>query len=217
MYLYNDTQLKPLFGDTIPWIDQDQEKEKGQNIDIEAVKREAYLQGHEEGYKKAKEEAQKEAAEMIRQMEEQHKKEMNDLLNQTIKRLGNVIDDVSGLRKEIISKADKDILEIALLVAKKVIKTEISQNKEILLNNIKEAIRNAIDRDHILIKVNPEDYNFLKGIEDLNRLLEVKEVILQKEDSISEGGCIVETKYSEIDARIESQFKYIEKNIKEQR
>ena len=217
MYLYNDTQLKPLFGDTIPWIDQDQEKEKGQNIDIEAVKREAYLQGHEEGYKKAKEEAQKEAAEMIRQMEEQHEKEMNDLLNQTIKRLGNVIDDVSGLRKEIISKADKDILEIALLVAKKVIKTEISQNKEILLNNIKEAIRNAIDRDHILIKVNPEDYNFLKGIEDLNRLLEVKEVILQKEDSISEGGCIVETKYSEIDARIESQIRYIEKNIKEQR
>jgi len=214
MYLYNGIHLKPLFGDTLPW----KEQEKGKNqADTESLKRDAYLQGHEEGYKKGKEEAEKKAAEMMKQMEDQHKKEMQALLNQTIKKLSYIIDNISTLRKEIISKADKDILEIALLVAKKVIKTEISQNKEILLNNIKEAIKNAIDKDHIVIKVNPNDYNFLENIKDLSDILEVKEIILQKEESISEGGCIVKTRYSEIDARIESQFKCIERKIKEQR
>ena len=216
MYLYNNVRLKPLFGDDLPW--QKHGNNKDDNTNLESVKKDAYLQGHREGYEKGREEAEKKARDMMNQMEERHKKEIEALVEQNIKKLTHIIDDVSSLRKEIISRADKDILELALLIAKKVIKVEIPHNREqIIISNIQEAIKNAVDKDHIIIRLNPDDYNLLKGMKDLKEVLQAKEVILQQEPSISKGGCIVETKYSEIDARIESQLKSIEKKIKDQK
>ena len=216
MYLYNRIQIKPLFGDILPWEANEAKNKKQEDINVDILKKKIYLQGLKEGFEKGKYEAEKEAKEKLRKIEEKHKNELKDLLDQTINRLNNVIDNISGLRKEIISKADKDILELSILIAKKIIKTELSQNKEIILNNIREALKNALDRDRIVIKVNPHDYEFLSGINNLKELLDVKEVILKKDESISQGGCIVKTRYSEIDATIESQLRLIEQSIRKE-
>lgn len=209
--MYNKIQIKPLFGDSLPW---ETGEAKNKKEDFETARKEAYLQGLKEGLEKGRHEAEERAKKKIHEIEERYKNELKDLLDHTISRLSSVIDNISNLRKEVISKADKDIIELALLIAKKIIKTEISQNREIILNNIIEALNNAIDRDKIIIRVNPEDYNFLSSINNIKELLDVKEVILKKDESISRGGCIVKTLYSEIDATIESQLKLIEQGIR---
>ncbi len=208
MYLYNQPQIKPLFGDSFPW----KHREEEQKIDLEEVKTEAYLRGLQEGIEKGKAETEKRAQEQIEKIKEAHEKEKRHIILNTVSKLTEIVKHISSLRKEIITQADEDILKIALMVARKVIKVEVSQNTEVLINNIKEALTNAVEKDKVIIRLHPEDYEKLKDAEALKELLDVDELLLQKDESIAiKGGCIVETRFSEIDARIETQLKAIEK------
>ena len=92
------------------------------------------------------------------------------------------------------------------------IKKEISEHtKEILIANIKEAISNAIEKDKVIIRVHPEDYEFLLNIGELKETLNIENLVIKKDQSIRmRGGCIVETEYSKLDATIENQLSIIE-------
>ncbi len=210
--MYNQNHIKPLFGDSFPWKEKEEEEE--QKIDLEEVRKEAYLKGLEDGIEKGRIEAEKKAQQQIEMIKEEYEKEKRQIISDTVSKLTKIAEQISSLREEIINKTDKDILRIALMIAKKVIKVEVSQNTEVLLNNIKEAINNAVEKDKVIVKLHPKDYERLKNMEGLKELLEVDELVLQKDDSIAiEGGCIVETKFSEIDARIETQLEAIEKML----
>ncbi len=215
MYLYNQHHIKPLFGDSLPWKqkEEEEEEEDQKKINLEKIKEEAYLQGLKEGIEKGRIEAEKEAEQQIKRIKEEHEKEKKQIILDAVSKLTQITEQISSLREEIINKAEGDILKIALMIAKKVIKTEVSQGTvEVLLNNIKEAFSNAIEKDKIVVRVHPDDYKKLKSIENLKELLDVDELVLQGDDSIAmQGGCIVETRFSEIDARIETQLKAIEK------
>lgn len=210
MYLYNQPQIKPLFGKSLPW----KEKEEEQKIDIEELKKEAYLKGLKEGTEKGRQEAEKRAEEQIKKIRQEYEEEKKRVVLDAVSRLTEIVRQVSALREEIITKADEDILKIALMVAKKLVKSELSHNKEVVINNIKEALNNAIERDKVIVRIHPEDYERLKDVNALKELLNVDELIIQKDDSVAmKGGCIVETRYSEIDARLETQLRAIEKVI----
>ncbi|RLB11593.1 MAG: hypothetical protein DRG27_00850 [Deltaproteobacteria bacterium] len=210
MYLYNQHHIKPLFVDFFPW--KQKEEEDQNKINIEEIKKEAYLQGLKEGIEKGRIEAEKEAQQQIKKIKEEYEKEKKQIILNAASKLTQITEQISSLREEIINKSEEDILKIALMIAKKVIKAEVSQGTEALLNNIKEALSNTIEKDKVIVRVHPEDYEKLKSIETLKEVLDVDELVLQKDESISiPGGCIVETRFSEIDARIETQLKAIEK------
>ncbi|GEM_PF-1087251 len=219
MYLYNDIQIKPLFGEVFPWEveerkKKEEKKEEKKEVDLEKIKKEAYLQGVKEGFERGRNSAEKEADERIRKLEEDYKKEIQKIKAQIIEKLEKVIDEISSLRKNIILKAEEDIRELSLLIAKKVIKKEASESSEVVLNNIISALENTPIKDKIIVKLNPEDYSVLSGMKELRDILGVKEIILKKDENISKGGCIVETEFCEISATLESQFKIIEDAIK---
>lgn len=210
--MYNQIQIKPLFGDNPPWK-KEQEEEK---IDVEQIKEEAYLRGLKEGIEQGKKEAEEYMKKKIEALKEEFNREKTQLITKAVSNLNKIAEEIAGIRADMIKKAEEDILRIVFVIAQKIIKAEISCNKEILINNIKEALTNAVDKDRIIIRVHPEDYEYLSSIDDLRSLLDVEDMIIQKDDSVKlRGGCIVETKYSEIDARIETQLKKLESEIME--
>ncbi len=111
-----------------------------------------------------------------------------------------------------------DLLEISVDIAKKIIKKELSENSEILLENIKEILAGlSKEESKIVLKVNPSQVDMLKQeMPEAVKMagLEARVLIVPDENTM-EGGCMVTTDNGVIDATIETQLSIITKALKE--
>lgn len=111
-----------------------------------------------------------------------------------------------------------DILDISIDIAKKIIKKEITENPEIILDNIKDIMKGlSKEESKITLRVNPAQTAFLKQElpETAKSLgLEVK-IYVVDDDSVMEGGCVMTTTNGVIDFTIESQLAIISEVLKE--
>jgi len=132
--------------------------------------------------------------------------------------LKNALDVFYGARQQIYDAIAPDILEISLDIAKKIIKKEVSENHDIILENIKEML-NGLSKEEtkLILKVNPLQAPILKQkVPEIvsNAGLEAKVVIIPDEN-VTEGGCLLTTTNGVIDATIESQTDIISEALKE--
>lgn len=111
-----------------------------------------------------------------------------------------------------------DILDISLDIAKKIIKKEMKEDPQILIDNIKEILKGlSKEESKIMLKVNPMQADILKqeipqAVSDIG--LEAKVVIIPDENTM-EGGCLLTTTNGVIDATIETQLSIISEVLKE--
>ena len=133
-----------------------------------------------------------------------------------INRLGTIIGRAIEVREQLISDSEKQMVEMVLMIARKIIKDEIIERKEVVLNNIREALKRVKDRDRIDIRVNFADLDLTASHKDeLIKMTEsLRKVNIYEDSHIDRGGCIIETDIGSIDARIFTQFNQIEEAIR---
>ena len=133
-----------------------------------------------------------------------------------IDRLGTIVGKAIDIREDIIQASEKQMVEMILIIARKVIKDEIIERKEIVLNNIREALKRIKDRDRVDIRVNFSDLEITTAHKDeLIKLMEsLRKVNIFEDSRIDRGGVIIETDVGAIDARISTQLKEIEEAIR---
>jgi len=168
-------------------------EKKSQEI-IEENRKQGYEQGYEDGFNKGSEE-----------------------VKHLIERLHKIISEVIAKRQEIIEGTEYQIVSIVLLIVKKIIKIITENQKTVIINNVVEALKKVKGSKNVIIRVNLDDIAMAtKHKEDFIRMIEGLEGIQFLEDSsIERGGCIIETDFGEIDARISLQLKEIEDKILE--
>ena len=171
------------------------EKAHAQENEIfEDARKKGFEQGHEEGYQKGNEEAQR-----------------------LISRLHTIIDSVMGKRQEILDSTEKQIVDLVLLMTRKVVKILSENQKSVVMANIVQALKKVKGRGEVTIHVNLEDVKLTTDhIRDFIREVEnVKNIHVIEDSSVEKGGCIVETDFGAIDARISSQLGELETKILE--
>lgn len=133
-----------------------------------------------------------------------------------IDRLGTIVGKAIDIREDIIQASEKQMVEMILIIARKVIKDEIIERKEIVLNNIREALKRIKDRDRVDIRVNFADLEITTAHKDeLIKLMEsLRKVNIYEDSRVDRGGVIIETDVGAIDARISTQLKEIEEAIR---
>jgi len=133
-----------------------------------------------------------------------------------VDRLGVIIGQAIDIREEIIAASEKQMVEMILMIARKVIKDEVAERKEVVLNNIREALRRIKDRDRVNIRVNFADLELTTAHKDeLIKMMEsLRKVNIYEDSRVDRGGCIIETDVGAIDARISTQLKEIEEAIR---
>ncbi len=133
-------------------------------------------------------------------------------------RLKEAIDVFFNAKQEVYESIAPDVLEISLYIAKKIIKKEMVENPEILLENIKDILKGlSKEETKIMLKVNPAQAAMLKQEmpEVINTAgLEAKVIIIPDENTM-EGGCMITTTNGVIDATIETQLAIISEALKE--
>lgn len=133
-----------------------------------------------------------------------------------IDRLGTIVGQAIDVREEIIAASEKQMVDMILMIARKVIKDEVVERKEVVLNNIRESLKRIKDRDRVDIRVNFADLELTTAHKDeLIKMMEsLRKVNIYEDSRIDRGGCIIETEVGSIDARISTQLKEIEEAIR---
>src|SRR6266853_4518977 len=99
-------------------------------------------------------------------------------------------------------------VKLSATIAEKILRHELSRQPELALPIVREALQLAAGQPHIKLHLHPHDLEQLKesGHEALGRLSTVGEATLVPDESITRGGCLIETRHGVIDARLETQL-----------
>ncbi|MCP3950648.1 MAG: hypothetical protein GY697_00270, partial [Desulfobacterales bacterium] len=133
-------------------------------------------------------------------------------LESVVQRLRQAYMDIEKYRKQLYMEAEEEVTTLALAVARKIIDQEISADRRIVLNVVKGSLDKVIDHGKVKIRINPQDletvqtaqFEFLPHVENLEN------VHFEADVAVTSGGCIVETNFGNIDARIENQLEQID-------
>ncbi|TFG61168.1 MAG: flagellar assembly protein FliH, partial [Spirochaetales bacterium] len=128
-----------------------------------------------------------------------------------------IIDKAIERRNQIIDESETQLINLVLLISQKVIKVISENQKNVVINNVIQAIRKLKTRGDIIIRVNLEDVQLTSDhIKDFMRMVEnIKSITVVEDSTVDKGGCIIETDFGEIDARISSQLHEIQEKVLE--
>jgi len=134
-----------------------------------------------------------------------------------IERAQTILQRVQDKRAEILEETEQEIINLVLLIAKKVVKVISENQKNVVVSNVVQALRKVKGRGNIIIKVNLADLKLsTEHTKDFIKLVEgARSIQILEDSSVDEGGCVIETDFGEIDARIASQFAELENKILE--
>jgi flagellar assembly protein FliH len=126
---------------------------------------------------------------------------------------------IHNLRDKIFRESEEEIINLVMLVARKVIVNEIAQDRSILAGVVQHALAGLSGRDEITVHINPDDYLLATSGRDelLHSELINERLTLKPDPSIAAGFCIIDTSMGVIDASLDSQLDQIYRTLIEQR
>jgi len=161
---------------------------------VSSARQEGFSAGHKEGYKEGSAEVQR-----------------------LIDRLHLMIEKIMDKRVQILSETEQQIVDLVLLMTRKVVKVISENQRNVVKSNIVHALRKVKGRGDVLVRVNMAELalttehtkEFLAAVEN------VKNITIVEDSAVDKGGCIIETDFGSIDARISSQLGELEQKILE--
>lgn len=132
-----------------------------------------------------------------------------------IEQLHSIIDKTIEKRNDIIDESETQVINLVIMIARKVVKVISENQKNVVVNNVIQALRKLKSKGEVLIKVNLSDVELTsEHIKDFMRMVEnIRSVTVVEDSTVDKGGCVIETDFGEIDARISSQLHEIEEKI----
>ena len=163
---------------------------------VEAAEREAAKKGREEGREEGYKEGQAEVERLVG-------------------RLHVILDRAMDKRAEILAETETQVVELVLLVAKKVVKVISENQKSVVVQNIQQALRKLKTKSDVIVRVNIADLQLAtEHVKDFVAMAEnAKKLQIVEDGTVDRGGCVIETDFGEIDARIASQLSELEEKI----
>ena len=163
---------------------------------LETAEREAAKKGREEGREEGYKEGVSEAERLVG-------------------RLHVILDRAMDKRAEILQETEAQVVELVLLVAKKVVKVISENQKSVVIQNISQALRKLKTKSDVIVRVNLADLQLAtEHVKDFVQMTEnAKKMQIVEDSTVDRGGCVIETDFGEIDARIASQLNELEERI----
>jgi flagellar assembly protein FliH len=148
------------------------------------VEREAFVKGYAQGEKSGSEATAKQGEAMLR-------------------RLAATIDEVASLRTELMRRTERELVNLALVLAERIVRREVSLDRELLVTMARVAIDRLGERASATIRLNPVDHAALTAGRSLPIAGPVEVVA---DPHVSRGGCLVRSDFGLMDLGIEAQI-----------
>jgi len=120
-----------------------------------------------------------------------------------LRRVAQTIEELGGLRQTLIQETEREMVQLALTLARRVVHREVTLDPELAAALAHVALERLGTTTPATIRLNPEDYTVVA--QDSARWIG-QTVTVVPDPSISRGGCLVESAFGSVDATIERQF-----------
>ncbi|MFO7716060.1 FliH/SctL family protein [Desulfosarcina sp.] len=127
------------------------------------------------------------------------------------------VEQMIRIRQRDLDRMETETVRLAVAIARKVIGHE-TEHGSIIGHVVKAAMKKVTDPRHLTLRLNPKDIDTVNGIQ--------RECLppdgfgpgfrIQADETIQQGGCIVETKLGDVDARIDRQIGIIAELLTDQ-
>ncbi|MBX2987655.1 MAG: flagellar assembly protein [Bdellovibrionaceae bacterium] len=152
----------------------------------------AYQLGLDEGRKKAFEES-------------------DASIRQQMGSFGEMLQSMAEVKKQVLQQNETHMVKLMFHMASRIAMAHLDDNNEAILEVLRSAVALAQDEENILVRLHPQQIAFLEELrQQTGRDADfVKKIKLEGNADIRPGGCIVETNYGEVDARVETRLQQL--------
>ena len=154
-------------------------------VDSAAIERDAFTKGYAQGERAGAEAAATRGDAMLR-------------------RLAQTLDELGGLRADMIHKSERQLVQLAIAIATRVIQREITLDRELLVAMARVALDRLGETSSATIRLHPEDHAAAAAVRGVN--LSTESVKVVPDPMVSRGGCMVESDFGLIDLAATSQL-----------
>lgn len=180
----------------IDQLEKESEAERVEKATLEKLK-EVQEDAYQQAYELGREEGHKDAFD-----------KMSSDINRRLQDLDQLLSTVGHLKTEMVAFNESHILRSILQMASKLARKEVETSPETLLSVLKESVALSQDEENVTILIAQEQLEFIEGLQNQSgREFEfLKKIKIQASPDVTIGGCIVQTNYGEVDARLEQRI-----------
>ena len=122
--------------------------------------------------------------------------------------LAAAADQLQALRTDAASSVEADAVDLALRIAEQAVGAAIAVDPELVVEAVRGALRRLVERDRVLILVNPDDLELVRDhvARLVGELGGIEHCEVQAERRVRPGGAIVRTSEGEVDATLETKL-----------
>ncbi len=157
----------------------------------------------EEGMEKAK----IESASII----EQAKAEYDKILEEVVK----IKEDAINEYKNDIKSNEKEIVELAMDIAEKIINYEVDKSDNYILGIVEDAVNRVVNKKDVTVRLATQDYYTIQASKKIlvSKIKGFGEIELIQDESLDMGSCIVDTPLGVIDGSLQVRMDNIQREI----
>lgn len=144
--------------------------------------------------------------EAIREKEEERQRGYEEGREEALASLTERIASMEVEREKILSGQEKEIIGMVLEIVQKIVAREVKRGA--VVDVVRQAIAQAVG-ERLVIRIHPEDRPRLAQADLLQLSGGNRVVTIREEETITPGGCVIETELGSVDARLETQWNAI--------
>jgi len=110
---------------------------------------------------------------------------------------------------------EDSVIPLAVMVAEHILEREISSDANIVIEQVRKAIRSIDNENIIKIHLHPYNIEILRKVESslFSNTSKIENMQIVANDNVDQGSCIIETSAGIIDATIKSQLSKIRQSL----
>lgn len=106
---------------------------------------------------------------------------------------------------------EQKTVQLGVGIARHICRRELSQQPEIVLDQLQAALKLSDPDDYLEVHMNPRDVAAYQPLLEtlIDRMSELSRTTIVSDNKVQVGGCLIRSKHGEIDAQIETQLQRI--------
>jgi flagellar assembly protein FliH len=129
-----------------------------------------------------------------------------------LRALAASIEELAGYRLRLVREAERDLLELAVRIAEKVVRDTIARDGETVVRALRAALEELPRGEPCTVRCHPADEGALSGFLAGSGAGPAA-CTLRADPALTPGGCVVESAAGDIDVRIETQLRVLEHEL----
>ncbi len=170
------------------------ERVEGEALErLKQLQEEAYTQGYDLGRDEGQESAYR---------------ELSSAISERIQKLDKTVAKLESLHTDLVRHNEATLIGLVFQLAKKIAMSEVKERPDLILEVLKQAASDAQDEQSLMIRLSPEDLNFIESMKDkLSKEFEfMKKAKFEPSENVQPGGCVIVTNFGQVDASIEKRL-----------